>query len=131
MIIVVKIILLFFLTILCVSLYEEIQEYHIVQTNHKIAAEIIAMPDCCDCKVRWARFKYKTIYFNQKVLISFCEEYKVGDYYVFYHSEEDSEYFIPEHEAADSLVNFDVLSIFLGMIAVVGVFMYISKLNKA
>ena len=133
MIIVVRIILLFILTILCISLYEEIEEYHVVKTNHKIAAEIIAMPDCCDCKGRrrWAQFKYKTFYFNQKVLRSFCEEYKVGDYYVFYHSEEDSTHFIPEYEAEDSLVNFDVISIFLGMLTVCGFYIYITKLDKA
>lgn len=91
-----RIISIFLLIVISLSLVDEIQIYLVTKKNIKIQAEILKMPSCCDCRNIIATFKFKNETFESEVPYYFCKKYKVGDKLLFYHNYKHPKIFVSE-----------------------------------
>lgn len=85
-----------FIVIMSILFLNEIKIYNVIQTQRKVEARIIEMPDCCNCNQMYAKYKVNSYIFSSRVAFNFCEVYKVGDTQKFYHSQKYSDIFVSE-----------------------------------
>jgi hypothetical protein len=96
---------LIFIVVMSVSLLRELKIYKVIEAQRKTKAIIIEMPDCCNCRQMYAKFKVDSFVFSSRVVFNFCELYKIGDAQEFYHLEKYPDVFVSELYKENSSTN--------------------------
>ena len=113
---------IFLLIVISFSFYDEINIYNVMKENTKVQAEIIKMPNCCNCRNIIATFKYKDRTFESNVSYNFCNIYKVGDKILFYHNKKHPNIFVSklyeENSSSLQLISSIILILFFIFILV-------------
>lgn len=85
-----------FLIIMSFTFWEDLKIHNVIEAGQKVNAIIIEMPNFCDCKGKYAKFKYNNFVFDSWVVSDFCKLYKLGDSNYFYHIKEYPDIFVAE-----------------------------------
>lgn len=109
-----------------VLFWKEIKIYYVIEAQRKVKATIIEMPECCNCRQMYAKYKVDSFVFSSRVVFNFCEMYKVGETQDFYYLEKYPNVFVSELYKENSSTT-QLISNILLLVFLVFVFIYSFK----